>query len=208
MLSRSTPPLPLPLPPAPSSEAYDLAIEWFERLHGDGWGPEITAADRLRYSAAFAEVIEYGRTLRRARYGAPDPYLTHTNVFVYGTLMPRGANHGFIFDGLPVRAIPAYVSGSLFMVPRAGFPAYVTAGVQRVPGYLLDLSAVRDLPSLWERLDDVEGVSDGLYLPQIVTAHTRGGPVETIAYVWQGDTDGMRRIHAFAGAPDLAEVFA
>ena len=143
--------------------------------------------------------------LRGERWGAPDPYRAHPNVFVYGTLMPRGANHGF-FDGLPVRAIPAYVSGSLFMVPRAGFPAYVTDGSQRVPGYLLDLSAVRDLPHLWDSLDALEG-SPILYMPQIVTAHTRGGPVETIAYVWQGDTDDMTRISAFAGAPDLAEVF-
>lgn len=143
--------------------------------------------------------------LREERWGAPDSYRAYTNVFVYGTLMPRGSNHGFLFDGLPVRAIPAYVSGSLFMVPHAGFPAYVTAGAQRVPGYLLDLSAVRDLPRLWDSLDVLEGVPI-LYMPQIVTAHTCGGPVETIAYVWQGDTDGMRRIPAFAGAPDLAEV--
>ena len=145
--------------------------------------------------------------LRGKLWGASDSYRAHTNVFVYGTLMPRGANHGFFFDDLPVRAIPAYVSGSLFMVPHAGFPAYVTDGSQRVPGYLLDLSAVRDLPHLWDSLDALEGVPI-LYMPQIVTAHTRGGPVETIAYVWQGDTDDMTRISAFAGAPDLAEVFA
>ena len=145
--------------------------------------------------------------LQGERWGAPDPYRAHTNVFVYGTLMPGGSNHGFLFDGLRVRAIPAYVSGSLFMVPRAGFPAYVTAGAQRVPGYLLDLWAVRDLPHLWDSLDALE-VVPSLYMPQIVTAHTRGGPVETITYVWQGDTDYMTRISAFAGAPDLAKVFA
>ena len=145
--------------------------------------------------------------LRGERWGAPDSYHAHTNVFVYGTLMPGGANHRFFFDGLPIRAIPAYVSGSLFMVPRAEFPAYVTDGAQRVPGYLLDLSAVRDLPHLWDSLDALEGAPI-LYMPQIVTAHTRSGPVEAIAYVWQGDTDNMPRISAFAGAPDLAEVFA
>ena len=145
--------------------------------------------------------------LRGERWRAPDSYRAHTNVFVYGTLMPRGANHGFLFDGLPVRAIPGYVYGSLFMVPRAGFPAYVTAGAQRVPGYLLDLAAVRDLPHLWDSLDAFEGAPI-LYMPQIVTAHIRSGPVEAITYVWQGDTDGMERISAFAGAPDLAEVFA
>ena len=163
--------------------------------------------------------------LRGERWGAPDPYRAHTNVFVYGTLMPRWSNHFYGFLGMSLRAIPAYVSGSLFMVPRAGFPALTLGGNQRVPGYLIDLSdgalsaAWPDTGeefsrgsnaelrrSVWECLDDIEGVSDGLYLPQIVTAHTRGGPVETITYVWQGDTDGMRRIPAFAGAPDLAEV--
>lgn len=88
-------------------------------------------------------------------------------LFVYGTLLRGQPSDGFLADR-DVRA--ATVRGRLFRVP-AGYPALVLdpAGAEIHGELVLDVD-----PGLLRVLDLFEGVHNGLYRRQPVTAALRG----------------------------------
>ena len=79
-----------------------------------------------------------------------------TQLFVYGTLMPRHAQGGLLASA--TSRIEATTRGTLYHLP-AGYPALQLEGDGRVHGVLVELPS----PQILRLLDRYEGVEEGLY---------------------------------------------
>lgn len=77
--------------------------------------------------------------------------LNKLKVFVYGTLKPGERNYSYYCASHVTEAIEAYTYGTLFDLPKFGYPA-MTVGEHQVKGVLLSFAD----DSVLRQLDDLE----------------------------------------------------
>jgi gamma-glutamylcyclotransferase (GGCT)/AIG2-like uncharacterized protein YtfP len=112
-------------------------------------------------------------------------------LFAYGTLRdPR--QRAAVLNGMASRALGrGTVAGTLYNL--GSYPGLLPGG-DRVPGVVIELDADAALA----RLDEFEGVPDGLYVRERTTVHLNaGGVVEAWVYRYNRPVIGRRRIRAW-----------
>ena len=123
-----------------------------------------------------------------------------TTCFVYGTLM-KGFGNERVIANFPHENVPARISG-VEMFDVGGFPALV-AGESAYDGELLVFGEEFDHDTIFGNMDRLEGYREDLpeersmYLrrPVVVTLED-GTNVETVVYLWNRGTGGLRPIPA------------
>ena len=106
-------------------------------------------------------------------------------VFVYGTLKRGGSNHAFMagqtFCG-EARTVPGYR-----LIHLGDFPGMVSAAEDRegVSGEVWLVSA-----DTLARLDELEGISEGLYRRERIQLEAPFGNQEVETYIYAGSTSG------------------
>jgi gamma-glutamylcyclotransferase (GGCT)/AIG2-like uncharacterized protein YtfP len=109
-------------------------------------------------------------------------------VFVYGTLMP-GEERWPLVEEHVVAVRGATVRGQLFDTGR-GYPCALFDRDGEIPGALLQVDP-DELDNVLVLLDEVEGVSFGLYTRVVVTTDAHE---PAWSYAWARDLDGLVRI--------------
>jgi gamma-glutamylcyclotransferase (GGCT)/AIG2-like uncharacterized protein YtfP len=104
-------------------------------------------------------------------------------VFVYGTLKPGGMYYRQVCEAFAPQAIPAWIPGRLYHLPKLNYPA-VTTGEDRIQGFVLSFDAPGPLAELDEVEEyDAERPESSLYLRHWLTIQTDQGPVEAWGYL-------------------------
>lgn len=115
-------------------------------------------------------------------------------LFAYGTLR-EARQRALVLRGTPSRALgTGTVAGALYDLGR--YPGLLP-GTDPVPGTIIELGDEGALA----RLDEFEGVAEGLYIRQRTTVRLDGGgAVETWVYRYAQPVIGRRRIRAWTPA--------
>jgi len=117
-------------------------------------------------------------------------------LFIYGTLREGGSHHAWLQRTHPLGNTRAWVSGRLFHLPEAGYPALVPTAEPETPppgpgwvvGEFIGYEDEVDLECALSDLDQVEGVEEELFLRIILPVILDGGQrYEAWVYAFPAD---------------------
>ncbi len=115
--------------------------------------------------------------------------------FFYGTLMNADRLRS-VLQGAGSRPVAAAsVVGTLYDLGE--YPGLVLSGFETVPGFLFDVDEAEVT-----RLDEYEGVDDGLYarrLTQVTTCDTAANRIDAWTYEYLGSVENLRPIARWDG---------
>jgi gamma-glutamylcyclotransferase (GGCT)/AIG2-like uncharacterized protein YtfP len=115
------------------------------------------------------------------------------HVFIYGTLKRGGINHGRLREH-DIRFVrTGRIQAALYDLPGSDFPGALPANAsnQFVKGELFEL---RNPQAALSKLDQFEGVDEGLFRRELVDVLGGRRPVRAWVYFYSGPVDHAERI--------------